>query len=84
MGDSVFASEWGISDAKNKLAALSPLLPTLHRTFMLGAASIIWYKDPLLVCHDRCLFKVSMRFPSKIKNQNFVGVVGFKFKTPQE
>jgi len=52
MGDSVFGSEWQITDAKNKVAALSPKSPTMHRTFLLGAANIIWYKDPLLICHD--------------------------------
>jgi len=85
MGDSMFASEWQITEAKNKVAALSPKLSTMHRTFLLGAANIIWYKDPLLICRDLCLFKVSMLFPEKTKlNQSMVGVLGFKFKTPKE
>jgi len=84
MGDSVMGSDWGISEAKNKIAALSPKLATMHRTFLLGAASLIWYKDPLIRCVDRCKFNVSLRFPSQNLNQNLIGVVGFKFKTPKE
>lgn len=52
MADSKWAAPWKIADTKNKIAALIPSLPTLNRIFELGAANIIWYKDPLLICQN--------------------------------
>lgn len=83
MGDSGFASKWNTVEAPNKIAALRPMMPTYNRAFALGAASMIYYKNTLLTCRDRCHFKVQIRFPNQ-KSENSVGVVGFKFKHPKE
>jgi hypothetical protein len=79
MGDSVRASGWKIIDAPKKIAALNPQLPTYNRSFALGAANMIWYKDPILLCRDRCKLNVSLLFPSQTPDTNMIGVVGFKF-----
>lgn len=52
MAESLYGGKWKIADAKNKIAAIMPQLPTLNRTFTLGAANMIWYKSKLLVCQN--------------------------------
>jgi len=84
MGDSVQASNWKVVDAPKKVAALQPNLPTLNRAFSLGAANMIWYKDPILNCRDRCKLNISLMFPSTKIDVNMVGVVGFKFSSTSD
>lgn len=79
MGDSLLSCDWKIADAKNKIAALVPSLPTQNRSFTLGAANMIWYKDPLLICHDLCYIKVAIKFPTVKYDEKMTGVIGFKF-----
>lgn len=84
MGDSVQSSNWSVVDAPKKIAALKPNLPTFNRAFALGAANMIWYKDPILNCRDRCKLNVSLLFPSQTIDTNMVGVVGFKFTSTMD
>lgn len=84
MPESIFASDWKITDAPKKIAALQPMMPTKHNLFKLGAANMIWYLDPLQRCIDRCQINVSLLFPSRILQESVVGVVGFKFKSTND
>jgi len=84
MAESAMAAGWKVNEAPRKVAALMPLMPTSHLLFTLGPCNLIWYKDEMLRCTDRCLMKAQMRFPNPRDGDSQVGVIGFKFKSPSE
>lgn len=58
-----------------------PLDETFNVTKILEPANMIWFKDHILKCINYCIFRVKLRFPNQ-ENKNQLGIVGFKFKDP--